>query len=153
MFTFSIPHRRRLTSCVSLAVASALCFALGWAYAYWVLVISGVCGFWLCFERQLVEIEGRWLTFTRTLFDKPVGRRTRIDTSTGTRLILSVLFPRRGLPRPLRRIAVLKEGKAVAWTKDLPPDIEEPLLLALETQTGLTISIVESKGEFRPRGL
>jgi len=150
---FSIPHRGRIASCFSLAAVSGLAFSLEWPATPWICLLTGGAAIWICFERQRVEVDGKRVTFTRTFLGKAVGTPQMIDTSNGVRAILSVLLRRRGLPSPMRRIAFLKDGRAIAWTKDLPPDIEAPLLLSLKAEAALEVSVIESGGSFRPRVL
>ena len=153
MVVLFIPHRSRMASCISLAVATAVVLFLGWKHAPWIAVVAVLTAVWICGEGQRVEIDGTRVTLTRTLFGRPFGGIRAIDVSEGVSAILSVLLPRRGLATAIRRVAFLVDGRVIARTKDLPPDIEERLLSSLREEANVEILTIESGGSFRPKVL
>lgn len=150
MVVYSIPHRRRMASCLSLAIASGGVFLTGWEHAWFVSAVAAVTATWICFESQRVEVDRRSVTLTRTMFGRTFGGARTIETSSGVRAVLSVLLPRKGLPFAIRRLVFLVDGRVIARTKDLPPDIEAHLLLSLWEETNIEVSTIESGGAFRP---
>lgn len=153
MAAFSIPHRGRIASCLSLAVAILVVFLLGWKHAPWIGAVAAATAVWICIEGQRVEIDGSQVTITRTLLGRTFGKPLAIDTSKGASAVLSVLLPRRGLPVAIRRVAFLMDGQVIARTKDLPSDIEAHLLSSLKEEANIEVPTIESGGSFRPKGL
>jgi hypothetical protein len=149
---FSIPHRARLAQCVTAALIAGYGVWADWPYAVATDMVFLVFCVFVWFERQDIEIQGRVVTLSHHILVFRLGRARAVDTAAaGTRIVRSVLLPRRGLPKELRRIFFLRGTVVVARTKDLPLDVEHSLVAAINLQAVHHVETVYSSGAFRPK--
>lgn len=150
MFVFLIPQLGRVATCVSLALAATATVVLGVPYSALACGIALVVSVWSVAVYQKVTVSKTVVTLSLTAFHRRISRETIVPITSDVTAVLSVLLRRRGMSRPLRRIAFLVDGKALCWTRALHGQIEQELVLALTDIAGLHVQTVGSGRIFPP---